>query len=49
MNTFTKFLDKEKMFYYVSDNVFHNALESVLIILTIVFIVWSVKLVLEKE
>ncbi|WP_239817771.1 hypothetical protein [Campylobacter sp. RM5004] len=49
MNNFVKILDEKSMFYYVNTDISSNLIESSLITLTIIFIVWSIKLAMEKE
>lgn len=45
MNNFVKILDEKNMFYYINDSTSSNALESIIIIiLTIVFTIWTIKL-----
>lgn len=48
-NEFVKILNKDTMFHYINDSVGSNILESSLITLTIVFVIWTIKLALEKE
>lgn len=49
MNNFVKILDEKSMFYYVNTDIGSNLIESSLITLTIVFVIWSIKLAMEKE
>lgn len=49
MNNFVKILDEKNMFYYINDSTSSNALESIIIILTIVFTIWTIKLAIEKK
>lgn len=46
---FQKTLDPNKMFYYKNEDIASNVIETSLILATLIFLAWIVKLALEKD